>query len=303
VESLGLRWFRTQDEIFADPSIDAVFIATTNTTHVPIGLAALAAGKHVIVEKPMSTNVSDAERLVAAAASGGLSLSINHMMQFNEFNVSAADIVRRGVLGLVSDAVFHMEFDLAIDPTASKLWRCTDAAELGGPIGDIASHCFYTMEFVLGSRITALAAVYYPKTSSSAVEDGAIIRVNLASGSVGTVRVSFVDARGGSRGIVQNMGYEVYGEKAVLRSYGTLSQVSGHPGEDVQIRLELDDFTKVTQIVPEHITNIYAAVVLRHAESIISGKRLDGEDGLHNVRLCVAAHESATSGGKLITID
>jgi hypothetical protein len=45
------------------------------------------------------------------------------------------------------------------------------------------------------------------------------------------------------------------------------------------------------------------AAVLGHSESIITGKRLDGEEEIHNLSLCVAAHESAGSGGKLITID
>jgi predicted dehydrogenase len=176
----------------------------------------------------MCTNVADAQGLVAAASSCGLGLLINQLIQFSQCNFAAADRARRGVLRRTSDAVFHMEFDLVVDPASSKMWRNTDAAERGGPIGDITNHCFYTMEFVLGSRITALAAIYSPKTSSSAVEDGALIRVTLASH---------------GRGMLPNMGYSVDGEKGVLRSYGILLQSTEHLGNNVQIRIELDDFT------------------------------------------------------------
>jgi hypothetical protein len=62
--------------------------------------------------------------------------------------------------------------------------------------GDVASHCLYSLEFVLASQVVSLAAVYFPKTTQAAVEGGAIMRVTLASG----VRVSFCDARGCERG-------------------------------------------------------------------------------------------------------
>jgi 1,5-anhydro-D-fructose reductase (1,5-anhydro-D-mannitol-forming) len=205
VEALGLKWYPTQDAVLSDPDIDAVFIATTNTTHAAIATAALNAGKHVLLEKPMSNSLADAEAVIALASSKNLSLGINHMMQYNAFNVKAAEIVRSGVLGPVSDAVFHMEFDLALDPVLSKLWRFKPE-EKGGPIGDVGSHCFYSLEFVLGSRIVSLSAVYTPKISQSLIEDGAFIRVDLANGTKASVRVSFVDGRGCEKGLLSNMG-------------------------------------------------------------------------------------------------
>jgi 1,5-anhydro-D-fructose reductase (1,5-anhydro-D-mannitol-forming) len=302
VERLGLRWYPTEASVLSDPEIDAVFIATTNTTHVPIALAALSAGKHVICEKPMSTNVADAEKVVALAAEKNLSVAINHMMQFNEYNVKAAELVRSGAVGRVNDAVFHMEFGLALDPVTSKEWRCAASGERGGPIGDVASHCFYSLEFVLASPIVSLAAVYFPKITDTAVEDGAIVRVTLANGVNAAVRVSFCDARGCQKGTLANMGYEIYGDRGVIRSYGTLFQASGHDGEEVRLRLELDDFESVKLVQPDRITNIYAAVVLKHAESVMKGPRQDGQDAVHNLKLCAAAHESAQNGGKIVAI-
>jgi predicted dehydrogenase len=250
----------------------------------------------------MSTNVEDAQKVISLAGERNLSVAINHMMQFNAYNVKAAELVRTGAIGAVNDAVFHMEFGLALDPVSSKAWRCAAAEERGGPIGDVASHCFYSLEFVLGSPIVALSAVYFPKITDSAVEDGAIIRVKLANGINASVRVSFCDARGCERGVVTNMGYEVYGDAGIIQTYGTLFQASGHEGESVKVRLLVDDFKEVRQVDPGPIVNIYAAVVLKHAESVLKGPRLDGEDAVHNLKLCVAAHESAQNGGKTIAI-
>ena len=302
VEALGLKWYNTQEEIFSDPNIDAVFIATNNATHCPIAKAALNAGKHVILEKPMTVTVAEAEEIIALAEQKNLSVAINHMMMYNGYTVKAAEIVKSGALGTVNDAVFHMEFNLALNPKTSQEWRCASAADKGGPIGDLASHCFYTLEYVMGSEIVELQACYYPKVSKVACEDGAWIKVRLANGISASVRVSFVDERGCFAATVQDMGYSVFGDKAVLRSYTTLFQMSGHSDEPYKVRLELDDFQKATQVEPAEIRNIYAAVVLRHADAVRSGKRLDGRDGLHNMKLCEAAHESASNGGKPVKI-
>jgi predicted dehydrogenase len=301
VEAMGVRWYPTQEAVLSDPEIDAVFIATPNATHAEIAKAALNAGKHVLLEKPMCHTVADAEEIIELARAKKLSLGINHNMVFNAYNIKAAEIVQSGVLGEIADAVFHMEIGLGLDPVRSKAWRFRPE-ERGGPIGDIASHCFYSMEFILGTRIESLAAVYTPKLSESAIEDGAFIRVVLANGLRASVRVSFVDSRGGERGILTNMGYEVYGTSGILRSFGTLCQKSGHAGELVKTRLEIDNFETVESIVPEKIVNSYAGVVLSHANSILTGQRSTGECALHNLRVCMAAYDSADNGGTLVQV-
>jgi predicted dehydrogenase len=75
-EGLGLRWYPTIEAVLADPSVDAVFIATDNASHYALAMTSLTAGKHVIVEKPMATNLAHAQELVETAAARGLSLSI-----------------------------------------------------------------------------------------------------------------------------------------------------------------------------------------------------------------------------------
>ena len=62
-EALGLKWYPNAEAVFADPAIDAVYIATNNASHAKLALAALKAGKHVISEKPMATSVADARAM------------------------------------------------------------------------------------------------------------------------------------------------------------------------------------------------------------------------------------------------
>jgi predicted dehydrogenase len=81
------------------PLVDAVVIATPPTTHVPLALGALAAGKHVLIEKPLATNGADARRLIAAAEEAGRVLMVGHTFEYNAAVWKLRELVQRGDLG------------------------------------------------------------------------------------------------------------------------------------------------------------------------------------------------------------
>jgi len=301
-QALGLKVYRDLDAVLADPGVDAVFVATNNLTHAPLARRALEAGRPVIVEKPLAPNARDARMLVKLAARKKLSLSVDHMMTHNTFNREARAQVAQGTLGKVSDACFHMQFAYGFDPAEAATWRCNNRAEMGGPVGDVASHCFYMAEFILDSRIRAVRAVYMPKRMAIRVEDGALIQCDLENGITCSVLVSFCDVRGGLGGTLSNLGYEIYGDQAVLRAYGTLFQLSGHPDEPFAMRLELDTFDRQRRLRVAKPVNIYRGVIEEHAASILSGRPLSGEGGLRNVLICEAAHASAQRGGRTVAV-
>jgi len=196
-----------------------------------------------------------------------------------------------------------MEFLYGSSPEEAKSWRCSKVEELGGPIGDVASHCFYVAEFLFGSRIESLGCSYYPKTLKIKAEDGAHIKFQMKNGMTGSVNVSFGSPRGGAAlPTFSNLGFEIYGNKAVLRSYASMFQFSGHPDEPISPRLDLDTFKKVQSVKPGKVKNIYQSVIEEHAESILKKKPLDGTDAAHNLKLIEAAHKSAKTGGKMVRV-
>ena len=298
--ALGLKWYDGLDDVLADESIDAVYVATNNRSHVPLAEKALRAGKHVIVEKPMATSVADARKLTRLAKAKGLSLTVDHMMVNNAWNVAGKAALAKGALGTVNDCRFHMEFAYGYNPEEAATWRCAKVDEMGGPIGDVASHCFYVAEFMLGKRIRRVAAVYYPKIMKIKAEDGAYIKFFFEDGTQGSVSCAFSENRGGLVGTLTNLGYEIYGDKAVMRGYGTLFQLSGYADEPIVQRLDIDDGRKVRSIRPARIRNIYQELIEGHAKSILDGKPLTGDDAVHNLVLCAACHASAQNGGRLM---
>ena len=302
-EALGLKWFASVDEMLSDKEIQAVYIATNNTTHVPLAVKALNAGKHVILEKPIATCSKDAEMLVKLAAEKNLSLTVDHMMVYNAWNRKAEAMVAGGELGTVNDSCFHMEFAYGYDPAEAATWRCSKIEEMGGPIGDVASHCFYLAEYIFGKKITKLAAVYLPKIMPIVAEDGAYIKFFFEDGMQSSAKVAFSEMRGGLGGTLSNLGYEIYGDKAALRGYGTMFQLSGHADEPIKIRLELDKFDGTTKNMPPcEIRNIYQCLIEHHADSVQTGNYLNAQDALHNTLLCEAAHASAQKNGKVMEI-
>ena len=301
-EALGLRWYESLDAVLADSSVDAVYIATNNASHAALAIAALKAGKHVIVEKPMATRKADARKMDCLAKARGLSLTVDHMMVNNAWTQLAKKIVDKGILGAVNDACFHMEFAYGYDSAEAATWRCSKVEELGGPVGDVASHCFYVAEYLLGKRIARLAAVYYPKTMKIRSEDGAYIKMFFMDGTQGSVRAAFSEKRGGLSGTLTNLGYEVYGDQAVLRGYGTMFQLSGHSDEPVRMRLEVDDGKSLHPLFPSRVQNIYQKVIEQHAQSVIRKCPLTGDDAIHNLELVAAVHASARAGGRIMRI-
>lgn len=301
-EALGLKWYASLDEVLADKSVDGVYVATNNASHAAIAIAALKAGKHVIVEKPIATSVADAKKMDALARKKGLSITVDHMMVNNAWNIAAAKAVQSGSLGKVNDSCFHMEFAYGYDPAEAATWRCGKVEEMGGPIGDVASHCFYVAEFIFGKKIAKVAAVYYPKVMKIRAEDGAYIKFFFEDGTQGSVNAAFSEMRGGLAGTLTNLGYEVYGDKAAMRGFGTMFQLSGYADEPIRIRLERDDGKAVSEIRPGKIQNIYQALIEGHAKSVQSGKPLTAQDAIHNLALCAAAHKSAQNGGKVVPV-
>ena len=301
-EALGLKWYNSVEELLADKDVDAVYIATNNLSHAKLAIQAMNAKKHVIVEKPVATSVADAQAMVDCAKANNVSLTVDHMMVYNAWTIKAKEIVSKGELGAVNDSCFHMEFAYGFSEDEAKTWRCNNIDEMGGPIGDVASHCFYVAEYIFNDKIVEVGAVYLPKIMNIKAEDGAYIKFKMASGMVGSVKAAFSELRGGLSGTLTNLGYEIYGAESTLRSYGAMFQLSGHPGEPIKIRLEKDTLGEVETVKVTEYANIYQSLIENHAKSVLSGNYMNAEDGVHNLKLCAASHESAQNGGKFIAV-
>jgi len=135
------------ESVLSDPRIDAVAIATPTSTHHSIGLAALEAGKHVMVEKPLAESLEQGEHMVRLASERGLVLMTDHTHCYTPTVLKMRDLIAGGELGdiLFVDSV-RINFGL-VQPDVDVFW-------------DLAPHDLSVMDFVLprGLRATTVSA-------------------------------------------------------------------------------------------------------------------------------------------------
>lgn len=106
LEALGPRYpqarvTRELDELLADPDVEAVAVATPVVTHFAVAKACLEAGKHVLVEKPITRTAAEAFALIDVARAAGRVLMVGHVFEYNATLLALRDLIRRGHLGPV----------------------------------------------------------------------------------------------------------------------------------------------------------------------------------------------------------
>lgn len=107
-------------QAFADPAIDLVVVATPNDTHAPLAMAALAAGKHVVVDKPFALDTVQARAMIEAARTAGRVLSVFHNRRWDADFLALRGLLEAGALGEVAE--LHSHFD-RFRPQVPDRWR------------------------------------------------------------------------------------------------------------------------------------------------------------------------------------
>jgi predicted dehydrogenase len=152
------RAFATAAELATADDVDVVHVCTPNALHGPLVRAALAAGKHVVCEKPLSLSGADSDELTALAARAGLVAAVPLIYRYHPMTVEARERVRAGELGAIRLIHGHYLQDWLARPEDNN-WRVDPA--VGGAsraFADIGSHWCDLVEWISGHRISELIA-------------------------------------------------------------------------------------------------------------------------------------------------
>ncbi|MCM0675823.1 Gfo/Idh/MocA family oxidoreductase [Micromonospora phytophila] len=149
-------------DLIARDDIDVVDVCTPGDSHAEIALAALAAGKHVLCEKPLANTVTEA-RAMAAAAATAQAAGVRSMCGFNYRRVPAVTMMRQlvadGRLGVIRHVRATYLQDWIVDPQFPLVWRLQRDKAGSGALGDIGAHIIDLTQFVTGQRITGVSAI------------------------------------------------------------------------------------------------------------------------------------------------
>jgi len=220
---LGLaanRAYGSYDEMFEkeaalpeDERIQCVSIVTPNDSHADASCAALAAGVHVICDKPLAGHLEDALRIEKAVNDSDLIFALTHTYTGYPLVIEARERVAAGEIGeirRVSVSYLQDWLSRTEDTKASKqaIWR-SDPARTGesGAFADIGTHAFNLVEFTTGLRVTEVAAELRTVIPGRAIDDDGSAMFHLANGASGLLSASQVCS-----GAVNGLRIEIYGD-------------------------------------------------------------------------------------------
>ncbi|WP_154604820.1 MULTISPECIES: Gfo/Idh/MocA family protein [Arthrobacter] len=244
-------------EVIAREDIDIVDICAPGWLHAEIAIAALAAGKHVLVEKPLANTVEEGKAMVAAAQKARVK-GVRSMVGFTYRRIPALAFARQliadGKLGTIRQARASYLQDWLADENAPMAWRLRKETAGSGALGDIASHAIDQVQYLLNDTVSEVSGRLHTFVTERAgphgpepvtVDDAAWATLSLSRGAVASVDVSRV-----ALGQKNALRMEIYG------TAGSLTFNLESPNElyflDGTDPVELQGFRRILVTEPEH---------------------------------------------------
>ena len=241
-EALGVQHaYSSLDELLADPAVDAVHVTSPNHAHYAQVKAILAAGKHVICEKPLAMTSTESAEMVDLANKSGRIAAVCYNTRFYPLNQQTHGMVAEGALGEIRLVTGHYHQDWLAKPTDWN-WRLeTDEGGALRSVADIGTHWVDLVSFIAGSRpigVLAELATFIPERQrplgpvetfskgdghasearTIATDDASLILLRFANGARGSLTTSQV-----SHGRKNAMNWEISGAN------GSAAWHSEHP--------------------------------------------------------------------------
>lgn len=175
-------------ELLARPDVDAVTICTPSGLHPRLGIDAARAGKHVLVEKPMSLTLRGADRLIEAARQSGVKLGVSFQNRFNPTIVRLRQVLESGRFGRLSHGVASVRWRRTPAYYQEDSWRGTWALD-GGVLMNQAIHDIDLLQWMMGpvAEVSAMIATRYRPIEA---EDVALAAVRFTSGALGSIEAA-----------------------------------------------------------------------------------------------------------------
>jgi 1,5-anhydro-D-fructose reductase (1,5-anhydro-D-mannitol-forming) len=265
-----------------DAEIDVVYISTTNELHRDQALAAAAAGKHILCEKPLALSVDDAQQMLLAAQAANVTFGTNHHLRNAVTHRTLRKLVREGAIGKpLAARVFHAVYL----PPRLQGWRLTRPEAGGGVILDITVHDTDTLRFVLDSEVEdVIARSATQGLANSGMEDAVMGVMYFRNGVLAQFHDAFTIKHAPT-------GLEIHGSEGSLFAVDVMTQ-------DPVGRIVLRRDNEETEIKLDPPEDLYAHSIRHFNQAVLAGRQpfATGTDGLRSLAVALAALESSKSG-------
>jgi predicted dehydrogenase len=296
----GMRFSPHVEDVLGDPEIQGVIVTTETNRHAEFAVAAAAAGKHILCQKPMALALEDCDRMVDAAEKAGVKFVMAYQMRHDPSNRKIKEVVESGVLGRISllrrrhciSVLFSEAF--INGPTH---WHLEPDKNMGMFMDD-ASHATDFIAWIMGRPISVMAEIQNTVTDVAPDDTGVAI-FRYANGSM-------VDLLNSSVTLAGENTTEIYGDQGVLiQNYD--DGVSTHLAPPGAVALKLYTRDKPVwedlglPIPPSHGERIAGV-----PRSFIDCLKYDleppvtAEDGRVSVEMVLGAYRSAKEGRRVV---
>jgi 1,5-anhydro-D-fructose reductase (1,5-anhydro-D-mannitol-forming) len=272
--------YSSLSDLLADPSVQVVYVSTTNELHRDQVLAAAAAGKHVLCEKPLTLSVKDAIAMVNACRDMGVVLATNHHLRNAASHRKIRELVQNGAIG---KPLFARVFHAVYLPPHLQGWRIDKPQAGGGVILDIAVHDADTLRFILGAEpIEAIGMGQSTEMVSGGLEDGVMAVLRFDNGVLAQIHDAFTVQHAGT-------GIEIHGDAGSIIGRGVMTQ---RPVGEVLLRDANGE-----QLIPIEHHNLYVRGVAAFCAAL-KGEGVpaaSAQDGVRSLAVALAIAESCKS--------
>jgi predicted dehydrogenase len=204
-----------------DPAVDIVCITTPNRVHKEMALAALAAGKHVHLEKPMALSLEDAREMVSAAETAAGKTMTGYNYLHNPALSHAKRLIEDGAIGRVVHFRGSIDEDYQADPELAWTWRAVKSEAGLGALGDLGCHLVSIASLLMGpveSLVADMRTVHQTRPVAGSQERKPVENEDIAS--------ALVTFAGGVHGVLttsrsawgrkSHIGFEVHGTEGMI---------------------------------------------------------------------------------------
>jgi 1,5-anhydro-D-fructose reductase (1,5-anhydro-D-mannitol-forming) len=282
------RSYTTVPELLADEAVNAVYIATPPYLHAEQTIAAAQQGKHVLCEKPLALDTTQATQMIDACRASGVRLMVCYYQRYNPRHQQIKALLAAGVIGQVT--ALRINFSDYFPPQPG-FWHHDPAVSGGGSLMDLGVHCIDLVRY-LGGPVRAVTALVDTLAADSAVEDTATLLLKLAGGAHAVVTAHWSTAN-------------------FAPEQGNALEICGTAGTIFAAPIQAKDSTGVLRLVTvDGVTDLASAAEGRRphvalledfAAALHTGAPtpIPGEEGRAGLAVIEAAHRSARTGQRV----
>jgi 1,5-anhydro-D-fructose reductase (1,5-anhydro-D-mannitol-forming) len=269
------------DDLLANPDVTAVAIHTPNALHCEEVIAAARAGKHVFCDKPLSTTVADAERMVAACEKAGVQLGMNFHNRSMPCFIETKRVIDSGEIGEVT--IIELEASPGYRPGGTlSSWRVDPAMSGLGTTMSIGVHVYDILRFLLSAEVEMVSSFF--DTPRNVMEQTNMSTLRFTNGVIAQVNVN-------EKSPLPYNDFVIHGSKGRITGKGlTRSRAGGV--------LEVATSDGKTRSQEFAAINAHSACIGAFSQTLLDGRIFSpsGIDGLRSMQLTEAMAKSAWDG-------